>query len=203
MTRKANTATQTNATWTFTADSVILPNGNSIPARYSVNTTTKEVFIFTEAYEMPIRLHISPKMPEYKQAVAAAKAAETGISPKAAQAAKAAVKAIAQPKAEKPAKSGSKPAAQPKAEKPARIRVPDPSEWHRTEIEGNGWVISFDDIIDRTRVIFTTQPTAEQRAAIDEARFYWSNQTQSFNKKLTPKAYRAAMALAETLKALG
>ena len=40
------------------------------------------------------------------------------------------------------------------------------------------------------------------RAAIDAAGFYWSNTTKSWNKKLTCKAYRAAMALHDTLNAL-
>lgn len=118
--------------------------------------------------------------------------------------------AAKQPKAAKPAKQ-AKPAAEPakpvaKAEAtPApqpKAATPADTAWIGTAIEGKGWRIAFDEAAQRTRVIFAADPSAKQKAAIDAAGFYWSNVTKSWNKKLTRKAYRAAMALAETLNAL-
>lgn len=106
-------------------------------------------------------------------------------------------KAAKQPKAAKPAKQ-AKPAAEPA--KP--VAVPADGAWIGTTIEGKGWRIAFDEAAQRTRVIFDATPSAKQKAAIDAAGFYWSNTTKSWNKKLTRKAYRAAVALAETLNAL-
>jgi len=118
--------------------------------------------------------------------------------------------AKAQPKAAKPAKQ-AKPAAEPakpvaKAEakpvEPAKPVAAADNAWIGTAIEGKGWRIAFDEAAQRTRVIFAADPSAKQKAAIDAAGFYWSNTTKSWNKKLTRKAYRAALALSETLNAL-
>ena len=80
--------------------------------------------------------------------------------------------------------------------------APAADAWIGTTITGKGWSIAFDEAAQRTRVIFAAAPSAKQKAAIDAAGFYWSATTKSWNKKLTRKAYRAAMALAETLNAL-
>ena len=71
-----------------------------------------------------------------------------------------------------------------------------------TTITGKGWNIAFDQQAGRTRVLFQAQPTDAQKAAIENAGFYWSAQLNSWNKKLTCKAYRAAQALAVALNAL-
>ena len=71
-----------------------------------------------------------------------------------------------------------------------------------TAITGKGWNIAFDQQTGRTRVLFQAQPTDAQKAAIENAGFYWSAQLNSWNKKLTCKAYRAAQALAVALNAL-
>ena len=105
-------------------------------------------------------------------------------------------KAAKQPKAAKPAKQ-AKPAAEP-----AKPVVPADNAWIGTAIEGKGWRIAFDEATQRTRVIFAADPSAKQKAAIDAAGFFWSNTTKSWNKKLTRKAYRAAVALSETLNAI-
>jgi len=118
-------------------------------------------------------------------------------------------KAAKQPKAAKPAKQ-AKPAAEPakpvakaaaKPAEPAKPVVAADNAWIGTTIEGKGWRIVFDDAAQRTRVI-AAAPSAKQKAAIEAAGFYWSATTKSWNKKLTRKAYRAAVALAETLNAL-
>lgn len=119
-------------------------------------------------------------------------------------------KAAKQPKAAKPAKQ-AKPAAEPakpvakaaaKPAEPAKPVVPADNAWIGTAIEGKGWRIAFDEATQRTRVIFAADPSAKQKAAIDAAGFFWSNTTKSWNKKLTRKAYRAAVALSETLNAI-
>ena len=114
----------------------------------------------------------------------------------AAEPAKPVVAKAAKPAAAKPAKQ-AKPAAEPA--KP--VAVPDDNAWIGTAIEGKGWRIAFDEAAQRTRVI-ADAPSAKQKAAIEAAGFYWSATTKSWNKKLTRKAYRAAIALAETLKTL-
>ena len=152
-----------------------------------------------------------PKPAEPKPAEPAkpveAKAAEPAKQAKPATKRKAPAKAAKQPKAAKPAAKPTKPAkqavqqAKPAAE-PAKPVVPADAAWIGTAIEGKGWRIAFDEAAQRTRVIFAADPSAKQRAAIDAAGFYWSNTTKSWNKKLTRKAYRAALALAETLNAI-
>ena len=106
-------------------------------------------------------------------------------------------KAAKQPKAAKPAKQ-AKPAAEPA--KP----VPAADAWIGTTIEGKGWRIVFDDAAQRTRVIVDDDVPNEERVliAVADAGFFWSNTTKSWNKKLTRKAYRAALALADALNAL-
>lgn len=85
-------------------------------------------------------------------------------------------------------------------DKPAA--APTDKPWIGTTITGKGWNIAFDQQAGRTRVLFQAQPTDAQKAAIENAGFYWSAQLNSWNKKLTCKAYRAAQALAVALNAL-
>ena len=87
-------------------------------------------------------------------------------------------------------------------EAPANKPAPVDKPWIGTTITGKGWNIAFDEQTQRTRVLFQTQPTDAQKAAIESAGFYWSAQLQSWNKKLTCKAYRAAQTLAAALNAL-
>ncbi len=104
----------------------------------------------------------------------------------------------AQPVQDKPSAPAAKPA--PVQDKPAA--VPTDKPWIGTTITGKGWNIAFDQQAGRTRVLFQAQPTDAQKAAIENAGFYWSAQLNSWNKKLTCKAYRAAQALAVALNAL-
>ncbi len=71
--------------------------------------------------------------------------------------------------------------------------------WAGSSIVGDGWRIVFDAVEERTRVICAA-PTDAQKAAIEGAGFWWSPRMGSWNKKLTCKAYRAAVALAEELR---
>ena len=69
-------------------------------------------------------------------------------------------------------------------------------------ITGNGWRIYFDAEASRTRVIFDAAPTAAALAVLEKAGFYFSKTMNSYNKKLTCKAHRAAVALSGELRAL-
>ena len=114
-------------------------------------------------------------------------------------------------KARKPRKA-SKPAEAPAPvveAAPVQEVAPAPAQdtpagkaWIGTAIQGKGWSIAFDAAAGRTRVQVEGTPTDAQRSAIEQAGFYWSAQLNSWNKKLTCKAYRAAQALASTLNAL-
>ncbi|MEG1516588.1 MAG: hypothetical protein RSD95_17000, partial [Clostridia bacterium] len=85
--------------------------------------------------------------------------------------------------------------------KQARGPIPEKS-FIGLEIKGNGWKILFDGSHERTRVIFGDKPSAAAKATVEKAGFYWSPVLQSWNKKLTFKAYRAAQALALDLRAV-
>ena len=69
-------------------------------------------------------------------------------------------------------------------------------------ITGKGWRILFDGETQRTRVCFDAAPTDAARAAVEKAGFYFSAALNSYNKKLTFKAHRAAVALSGELAAL-
>ena len=111
----------------------------------------------------------------------------------------------AQPVQDKPSAPAKKPAPVQAAPAPVQDKpaaVPTDKPWIGTTITGKGWNIAFDQQAGRTRVLFQAQPTDAQKAAIENAGFYWSAQLNSWNKKLTCKAYRAAQALAVALNAL-
>ena len=86
---------------------------------------------------------------------------------------------------------------------PKQARGPVPEKTFIGEtIQGNGWKIIFDSEANRTRVIFEKTPTAAAKAATENAGFYYSSAMNSWNKKLTFKAYRAAKALSSQLSEL-
>ena len=71
-------------------------------------------------------------------------------------------------------------------------------------LQGKGWKIYFDGTANRTRVIFSVDPSKKAIKAVENAGFYYSSKMNSWNKKLTFKAYRAAQELAKELtKAYG
>ncbi len=128
---------------------------------------------------------------------------------KAEQPAKKPVKKPASPAKDKPAKDASKAAAP--VDKPAPVQeAPTQSKpapvgdksWIGTTITGKGWNIAFDAQAGRTRVLFQATPSDAQKAAIESAGFFWSAAMNSWNKGLTCKAHRAAVALAAQLAAL-
>ena len=114
-----------------------------------------------------------------------------------------------QPAQEQPADSEPEQAQeeQPQEEQPARdpkqARGPVPDKaFVGLEIKGKGWKIVFDGSYDRTRVIFKRKPSNAAREALDKHGFFWSPAMQSWNKKLTHKAFRAAQALALELRTI-
>ena len=84
--------------------------------------------------------------------------------------------------------------------KPARGPVPEKPFAGQT-ICGQGWKILFDIALQRTRVIVNDSCREQLRPIIENAGFYYSASMDSWNKKLTFKAQRAAVALAENLRA--
>lgn len=68
---------------------------------------------------------------------------------------------------------------------------------------GQGWRFILDAQQKRTRLIFDAAPTQKALQPIEEARFFWSPNMGSFNKKLTLKARRAALELADELERIG
>lgn len=90
------------------------------------------------------------------------------------------------------------PAADPQAEP-----VPEKTFIGET-ITGNGWRIYFSAELQRTQVFLDESSPQIKRltAATCDAGFYYSPRTQSYNKKLTFRAWRAAQALSQRLQAL-
>jgi len=88
------------------------------------------------------------------------------------------------------------------ADDPKATRGPVPEKTFKNEvIAGNGWSIVFDAGCNRTRVIIAEPVKAAARPIVEEAGFYYSKNLDSWNKKLTFRAYRAAEKLAEKLRA--
>ena len=73
--------------------------------------------------------------------------------------------------------------------------------WRNETISGNGWSIVFDAGCNRTRVIIADPVKAAARPIVEAAGFYYSRALDSWNKKLTHRAHRAALALADNLRA--
>ena len=94
------------------------------------------------------------------------------------------------------------PAPAPAAEPAPAEAAPAVKPWLGTVITGKGWTISFDQQVSRTCVRFEGEPSAAQKAAVDAAAFYYRRDLGCWVKKLTCKAHRAALALADELKAL-
>lgn len=115
------------------------------------------------------------------------------------------------PEAEAAPRVEQKPAPDPEAEAedaPRRQAPPKPPRGPAKPLDfigeilsGPGWRIVFDTSLQRTRVILAEE-TREKAAPLAEAAgFYYSATTDSWHKKLTHKAHRAAIALAEKLRA--
>ena len=91
-------------------------------------------------------------------------------------------------------------AADEAAEEIQQARPVPEKTFRNTAITGRGWVILFDGGADRTRVILSEDRRAALAPAVEAAGFYYSRTLDSWNKKLTFKAHRAAVALAAELE---
>lgn len=99
--------------------------------------------------------------------------------------------------AEEEPQQATEPAPASAAEEPAA----DPSKpWAGSELRGAWWVIRFDAATARTRLTLSHEPTEKAAAYIADAGF-WASKTApgTYTRKLTAKAYRAALALAANL----
>ena len=186
---------------TFTRDSLTI-DGITRPAEYSV-TPAGTVFVFVavdvDGQERKVRIKIPADDPRYAAALAAAQ--EPQPEPEQAADVEPEQPAQEQPAQEQPQEE------QPQEEQPARdpkqARGPVPDKaFVGLEIKGKGWKIVFDGSYDRTRVIFKRKPSNAAREALDKHGFFWSPAMQSWNKKLTHKAFRAAQALALELRTI-
>ncbi len=193
--------------FTFSPKSITV-KGKTFLCEYSI-TPAGTVFCFVDDGTERVRIRINPEHELYAAAYAAALAARNedeqeapvavGETPTAAQEAPA------------PAETAPAPAADPVPVAKAETAAADPKAAHGPTpektfigqtITGNGWRILFDGEAQRTRVIFAAEPTDAARAALAGAGFYYSGKMQSYNKKLSFKAYRAAQALSAELAAL-
>lgn len=108
----------------------------------------------------------------------------------------------ATPEASAPAPERKRPETILKAspEKPPRGPAKE-KDFAGESLTGKGWSIVFDTGLNRTRVIVAEPFREKLRPMIEAAGFYYSNAQNSWNKKLTHKAHRAAVALADNLRA--
>ena len=87
------------------------------------------------------------------------------------------------------------------ARDPKQARGPVPEKtFVGTSIKGAGYSIIFDGACNRTRVVVSDDVKEKARPIIEKAGFYYSAAMDSWNKKLTFRAYRAAQELAAELK---
>lgn len=188
--------------FTFTADSFTC-NGKTYPARYEA-ADGGAVFVYTAAEDTAgkeIRIRFDESHPDFKalQAVLNPEASPAEDAPQPAEETEA--EDAPQP-VEETAAPVEAPAADPQPVEAAQPRQIPEKTFIGESITGKGWKIFFDGHAARTRVIFENTPTDAARAAVEKAGFYFSAAMDSWNKKLTFKAYRAAQALAGELSAL-
>ena len=96
------------------------------------------------------------------------------------------------------------------AEEAPEAVKPDPKQAHGpipektfigTEIPLPCGKVLFDPETERTRIILNDSPAADVVEKVKAAGFFYSPRTKSYNKKLTFRAYRAAVKLAAELNA--
>lgn len=209
---------ENNTVCTFTHDTLTI-NGTTYPAEYSV-TPSGNVFAFVnvtmDGQDHKMRIKITADDPRHAAALVAAQAKpddEPGDGYTVADAYRIATSAgnviadvrviekdtspdLAATTATKLEQEQEAPARNPKQ---ARGPVPEKT-FVGLDIKGKGWQICFDGGYDRTRVIFKRPPCSAARESLKKYGFYWSPVMQSWNKKLTHKAFRAAQELAFDLR---
>lgn len=199
----------------FTAHEITV-NGKTFPAEYSISPSGT-VFAFVTVQEngqpVSLRIKIAPADPNHAAALAAAQQERNEAHPTEPEA----PAPVDEPEASTQQEQTEAPEANTEPEAPAQqdeateepardpkqARGPVPEKnFIGLEIKGNGWKIVFDGSYGRTRVIFKRKPSMKAREAVENAGFFWSPAMQSWNKKLTFKAWRAAQTLAMELKTI-
>ena len=177
-------------TFTFTPNSFTC-NGKTYPATFTMNAAGAVVVHAAGVVQEGKQIHIVFK-PDHAAFSAAKAAALESAQP---------APAAEEIPAPAPVPEEQQPAEETPEGKKTRGPVPEKT-FIGDSIQGKGYKIYFDGNTSRTRVIFDADPTAAARAALDKAGFYFSAAMNSWNKKLTFKAYRAALALNAELSAL-
>lgn len=194
----------------FTKNTITV-DGATYPAEYNI-IDSGSVLVFAvvgveaDGYKHKRRFRFSPDYPEYSAALLAARGIDRVVE---SECAEIIPNPISESKKEESSSNESKTerresiSVSEKARDPKTARGPVPDKtFAGSQINGNGWKILFDERTARTRVIFNSAPTDAARAAVETAGFYYSRALNSWNKKLTWKAYRAAQALSGTLSKL-
>lgn len=184
-------------TFAFTP-TTITTNGKTFPARYELQDEADKkrdqayptVYIYATVDEKSVKIAVPADDSNYSAALTACKAAqeETPTQPEEAPEAP-------QPQEEAPTQPEETPA--PDSKKP-HGPIPEKT-FVGTSITGARYKIIFDAEAQRTRVIIPNEYKEQARAAVENAGFYYSRALDSWNKKLTFRAYRAAQALAVEL----
>ena len=190
----------------FTANTLTI--GEKVfPARYELQDDADmkrgqlypTVHIWATVDEKAVLIDVPADDPEYYAALKACQETPADHSTE--------EEAPAQAEEEAPQAQEETPADHSTEEAPARdpkqARGPIPEKtFAGTSINGARYKILFDDVAQRTRVIIPQEHRDALRAAVEKAGFYYSPILDSWNKKLTFKAYRAAQALALELDKL-
>lgn len=210
--------TESTPVYTF-SETTLTCKGVTFPVEYNViadGSVLAFVILDVEpnGYRHKQKIVIRPNEPEYAAALDAAKAAaasgkrpeniSTGYRKIATPAGNVIVpKEATGKKQEAPAAETVETKAAKAARDPKQARGPVPEKTFIGEtIQGNGWKIIFDGEANRTRVIFEKTPTAAAKVATENAGFYYSSAMNSWNKKLTFKAFRSAKELSRQLSEL-
>lgn len=216
--------------WHFTPSEVVKPDGSVFPAEYSVTPRESVVVLWSEGDKTcQLRVVKDIEDPIYREVLNAARPAPAAPQP--VEEAPKADPQVENPTAvsdnapapveEAPAPVLLLPAPPVATLLPApveqapkavhQVENPSPKDAHGpvpektfidTTIQGAGWRIHFDPSTQRTRVFIDSNASAAFRKSIEHAGFCWSPSMQSFNKKLTFRAFRAAQALAQSLRRL-
>jgi len=195
----------------FAADSITV-NGKTFPARYEVTAAAVNVFttVSEDGKEKTVCICIEAGNELYgPAALAAVKEAPEAQQTEDAQTEEAqqAEEAQAEPEAQQAEEAQAEeaqaePEAQQAAPDPKATRGPVPEKaFIGQSITGAGWAIIFDGAHNRTRVIISKGNHDKLRGIVESAGFYYSAALDSWNRKLTFRAYRAAQALAQELTA--
>lgn len=191
-------------------------NGKEFSARYELQSADGKqpeiICIYATANGKSVKIDVPAEDPNFTAARAAFESSPAEVAEaepvKPERVKKSRVKKAEPVKAEEPAAAEEHAApvqAEPAAaeEQPAPVQAEPAAVPVKTfagsEIKGNKYRILFDEATQRTRVIIAEEDRERARPVIDAAGFYYSAAMQSYNKKLTFKAYRAAVALAARL----